>query len=65
MLRRRTRADGAAPACDSVPRRPLRGSRIQCAEGQTMRMADKITIWVAALVILAFMAVMAYGHTPP
>lgn len=30
-----------------------------------MRMADKITIWVAALVILAFMAVMAYGHTPP
>ena len=30
-----------------------------------MRMADKITIWAAVLVFVSFMAIMAYGHTPP
>lgn len=30
-----------------------------------MRVADKIMLWAGLLVALAFLAAMAYGHTPP
>lgn len=30
-----------------------------------MRLADKISLWAALLMALAFVAVMMFGHTPP